>query len=161
MDLEKKWIVIFYQLINELKLIHNLKNQNFDFYIPKILVSKNNRIKNSQLFPGYCFVRSADNQISSLKYTKGVKYVLKFGNSYAYIDIKTINDIKKFTQDYEINSLFIKPDLNSDVTIMSGPLKGNLVRVMSLTKDDRVKFLYTLLGRNKISETDLTSIKIN
>lgn len=160
MDLEKKWFVIFYQLTHELKLINNLQNQNFYFYIPKILVSKNNRIKNSPLFPGYGFVKCGDNQISSLKYTKGVKDVLKFGNSYACVDMKIINDIKKFSLDYEINSLLIKPELDSDVTILSGPLKGNLVRVMSLTKDDRVKFLYTLLGRNKISETDLTSIKI-
>jgi len=161
MDLEKKWFVIFYQLINELKLINNLQNQNFDFYIPKILVSKNNRIKNSPLFPGYGFVRSADNQISSLKYTKGLKYILKFGNSHACVDISIINDIKKFSQDYQNNSLLIKPELQSDVTILRGPLKGNLVRVMSLTKNDRVKFLYSLLGRNKISETDLNSIKIN
>lgn len=160
MDLEKKWFVIIYQLTHELKLINNLQNQNFHFYIPKILVSKNNRIKNSPLFPGYGFVQCSDNQLSSLKYTKGVKDVLKFGNSYACVDMKIINDIKKFSLDYEINSLLIKPELNSDVTILSGPLKGNLVRVMSLTKDDRVKFLYTLLGRNKISETDLTSIKI-
>ena len=106
-------------------------------------------------------MQCGDNQLSSLKYTKGVKDVLKYGNSYACIDVKIINDIKKFSLDYKIDSLLIKPELNSDVTILSGPLKGNLVRVMSLTKDDRVKFLYTLLGRNKISETDLTSIKIN
>ncbi|MDC0244861.1 hypothetical protein OAK96_06385 [Pseudomonadota bacterium] len=159
-ELKKKWYVIHYQLINEQRLVENLINQNFHFYIPKIQLLQNNQVKSTALFPGYGFVQSADHQIAALNYTKGLKYVLKNGAVYSYISDSLINDIKDANKAYQSQPLSLLPKLHSDVTILNGPLKGNLVKVMGFSKTDRVKILFNLLGRNVLSETTLDNLII-
>tara|TARA_B100000768_G_scaffold161204_1_gene161151 strand:- start:81 stop:581 length:501 start_codon:yes stop_codon:yes gene_type:complete len=159
-DSTKKWYVINYQLTNEPRLIENLSNQNFDFYIPKILLLKNKIIKNTPLFPGYGFVQSAANQINSLNYTKGLKYVLKNGAEYSYICDSILSEIQEANKDFQTQPLAVMPKLHSDVIILKGPMKGNLVRVMGFSKSDRVKVLFNLLGRNVHFETTLANLNI-
>tara|TARA_B110000008_G_C16954840_1_gene557769 strand:- start:1248 stop:1748 length:501 start_codon:yes stop_codon:yes gene_type:complete len=159
-DLTKKWYVIHYQLINELRLIENLSNQNFCFYIPKILLLKNKHIKSTPLFPGYGFVQSAANQVTALNNTKGLKYVLRNGDVYSHISDTLISEIQEANKDYQSQPLALLPQLNSHVTISNGPLKGNLVKVMSFSKSDRVKILFNLLGRKVLSETTLDNLII-
>ena len=160
-DSTKKWYVIHYQLINEPRLIENLSNQNFYFYIPKILLLKNKQTKSTPLFPGYGFVQSTANQITALNYTKGLKYVLRNGPVYSHINNSLISEIQEANKDYQTQPLTVLPKLNSHVTILNGPFKGNLVKVMGFSKVDRVKILFNLLGRNLISETTLNNLKIS
>jgi len=157
----KKWYVIHYQLTNESRLIENLNKQNFDFYIPKILLLKNKEIKSTPLFPGYGFVQSTTNQVTPLNYTKGLKYVLRNGSVYSHINDVHIREIQEANKDYQIQPLAVRPKLNSHVTILNGPLKGNLVRVMGFSNADRVKILFNLLGRNVTSEITLNNLKIS
>jgi len=159
-DSSKKWYVIHYQLTNESRLIENLINQNFDFYIPKILLSKNKQIKSTPLFPGYGFVQSTASQITSLNYTKGLKYVLRNGDMYSHIEDTLISEIQEANKDFQTQPLNVMPKMHSDVTILNGPLKGNLVRVMGFSEANRVKILFKLLGRNILSETTLDNLKI-
>jgi transcription antitermination factor NusG len=160
-DSTKKWYVIHYQSINEPRLIENLINQNFYFYIPKILLLKNKQVKSTPLFPGYGFVQSTANQLNALNYTKGLKYVLKNGDVYSCLSDSLISEIQEANKDFQIQPLTLLPKLNSDVTILNGPLKGNLVKVMGFSKADRVKILYNLLGRSVLSETALDNLKIS
>ena len=159
-DSTKKWYVIHYHLKNEPKLIENLSNQNFYFYIPKILLLKNKLTKSTPLFPGYGFVQSTANQINSLNYTKGLKYVLKNGPVYSCINDSLLTEIQEANSKYQTQPLTLLPKLHSDVTILRGPLKGNLVKVMGFSKTDRVKILFNLLGRNVHSETTLGNLII-
>ena len=159
-DLIKKWYVIYYLLKNESRLIENLNNQNFNFYIPKILISKNKLVKHTSLFPGYGFVESTPNHVNSLNYTKGLKYVLKNGSVYSHISDSLLEEIKEANKDFQTHPLVTVPKLYSDVTILNGPFKGNLVRFMGLSKSDRVKVLFILLGRNVHFETTLNNLKI-
>lgn len=159
-DLIKKWYVIYYSLTNEQRLIENLNNQNFNFYIPKILILKNKIIKTTSLFPGYGFVESTPKLVNSLNYTKGLKYVLKNGAVYSHISDVLMEEIKEANKDFQTRPLVAVPKIDSDVTILNGALKGNLVRFMGLSKSDRVKVLFNLLGRNVHFETTLDNLKI-
>ena len=157
----KKWYVIYYQLRNESRLIENLDNQDFNLFIPKILLLKNKKIKSTPLFPGYGFVQCTTNQVSSLNFTKGLKYVLRNGHRYTNISDVHIKEIQEAYQDNQMQPLVVKPRINSNVTVLNGPLKGNLVKVMGFSDADRVKILFNLLGRNLTSEITLNNLKIS
>ena len=79
----KKWLVATYK-INEVKRLEkNLLNQKFDFFLPKITVKKNSKSKEEALFPGYIFINTSFENYSSLKYTIGIKNILKFRSKLA------------------------------------------------------------------------------
>jgi len=156
-----KWYIIYYLLRDEPRLIQNLNNQNFKFYIPKILLLKNKIKKNTPLFPGYGFVQSAPNQINSLNYTKGLKYVLRNGAVYSHISDSILSELHEANKDFQTQPLVIVPKLHSNVTILKGPLKGNLVRFMGFSKSDRVNVLFKILGRNVHFETTSDNLKIS
>ena len=160
-DSTKKWYVIHYNFLNESRLIENLRNQNFYFYIPKILLLKNKQTKSTPLFPGYGFVQSTANQVNSLNYTKGLQYVLRNGSVYSHVSDSLILEIQEANSVYQTQPLTLLPKLHSDVTILKGPLKGNLVKVMGFSKPDRVKILFNLLGRTAHSEIALDNLIIS
>ena len=159
-DSTKKWYVIFYLLRNEPRLIQNLNNQNFKFYIPKILTLKNRIKKNTPLFPGYGFVQSAPNQVNSLNYTRGLKYVLRNSDGYQHISNSIVSELQEANKDFQTQPLVVAPKLDSDVSVLKGPFKGNLVRLMGFSKSDRVSVLFNLLGRDVLFETTLDNLKV-
>ena len=112
------------------------------------------------MFPEYGFVQCSANQITSLNYTKGLKYVLRNGGLYSHVDDTLISAIQYAHKDYQTQPLNVLPKLNSNVTILNGPLKGNLVKVMGFSDADRVKILFKILGRNILSEITLNNLKI-
>ena len=76
----KYWHVATYKL-NEIKRVEtNLLNQKFDYYLPKITTKKINSSPSEKiLFPGYIFIKISSKNFTSLKYTKGIKNIVKFG----------------------------------------------------------------------------------
>lgn len=145
------WLVIRYK-INQLKrLEHNLKNQKLNFYSPKITKEsyKTKALKEIILFPGYGFIKNGIASIHSIKYTKGILDVLKFGNNYAFISNDKINELanaekiskeKPFCEDFYTNDKIIIED---------GPLKGQITKILSLSANDRVNVLINILGSLK------------
>ena len=95
----KYWLVASYKT-NKVKSVEkNLDNQNFEYYLPKITIKKSNSIlKEVILFPGYIFVKTSDKNYSALKYTIGIKNIIKFGNNISHIsddEIKSMQEIEK------------------------------------------------------------------
>ncbi len=150
----KYWFVATYK-INETKRVEsNLTNQNFDYYLPKIKVVKpqSNPIE-EVLFPGYIFINTRLEDYSSIKYTIGIKKVIKFGNSIPRLtdnEIKSIQSIEKLSQSEPLSS---KITIGQDAVIADGPFKGALVKICSLPSKGRIEVLLTLLG-------DLRKVKI-
>ncbi len=89
------WLVASYK-INELaRLKSNLINQNFNYYLPKIFtLDSNAKQKEEILFPGYVFVNTNMSKYSKLKFTRGIKNVIKFGNNISCLTNKEVNGIK-------------------------------------------------------------------
>ena len=72
----KHWIVATYK-INEIKKVEsNLSNQNFDYYLPKIIIEKaNSKIKEEVLFPGYIFINTSFENCLPISNTIGIKCI--------------------------------------------------------------------------------------
>ena len=153
--IDKSWVVIKYNLLNENRLVDNLNNQNFTYYFPKILLKKNNQLTLLNLFPGYAFVQYDENKIHSLNYTKGLSYVLKSGVEYSLLDNIYINKIKDIQESSNNSPLRPMPKLNSEAFISAGPFKGRLVKIIEYKAEDRISFMYNLLGRDLVSDIDI------
>ena len=157
----KSWVVIKYNLSNEIRLIDNLHNQNFIYYFPKIYIKKNSQSILLNLFPGYAFVQYEENKIHTLNYTKGLNYVLKFGLEYSVLDNHYIDDIKEVQESSMKLPISIKPKLNSDAIIKVGPLKGRVIKIIGFKAKDRITVMYNLLGRNLALDVESENIKFN
>ena len=97
--------------------------------------------------------------IHSIKYTKGVIDILKFGNNYAFMSNDKINELanaekisreKPFCEDFYAND---------EIIIEDGPLKGQITKILSLSNNDRVNVLIKILGSVKEIQISKNIIK--
>ena len=155
----KYWLVATYK-INETKRVEsNLSNQNFDYYLPKIKVKKpNSNPTKETLFPGYIFINISLEDYSSIKYTKGIKNVIKFGNSIPRLTDNEIKRIKSIEKSSESKPISSKIKIGQEALVSEGPFKGTLVKICSLPSKGRIEVFLTILGylrRVKILKEDL------
>ena len=157
--MKKNWLVATYK-INEVRRVEsNLLNQNFDFYLPKITIKKiNARPKVEVLFPGYIFVNTSLQNYSALKYTMGIKNIIKFGDNISCISDEEIKAMQMAEVKSKIDPIVSQIQIGQDVMIAKGSLAGSIVKVCSLPSKERVGVLLSFLGsmrRVNISEKDL------
>lgn len=155
----KYWLVATYK-INELKRLElNLSNQNFNYYLPKIVIKKiNSSYKEEVMFPGYIFIQSNIDKFSSLKYTKGIKNIIKFGKNISFMTDNEIRSINKLEESSRLEPIISEPHIGQEVIIKNGSLKGNLAKICSLPSKNRIEILLYFLGslrRITISEENL------
>ena len=155
----KYWIVATYK-ISEVKSVEsNLINQSFDYYLPKILTKKPNaKPKEEAMFPGYIFINASIENYSSVKYTKGIRNIIKFGENIPFMtddEIKSIDMVEKSSRS---NPLISKIEIGQEVNIISGAFSGNIAKICSLPSNKRVGVLLHVLGSSKkidIPEKDI------
>ena len=145
--MKNNWLIALYK-VNEVEILkRNLLNQKLDYYLPTVTKKKlNSTLKEEILFPGYIFVKAGTTNYSSLKYTMGIKNILRFGNyipSISEEDIKAIQMIEKKSKAYPV-PLEIK--IGQEAFVANGALKGNIVRICSLPSKKRVSVLLVFLG---------------
>ena len=155
----KYWLVATYK-INEIKRVEsNLSNQGFDYYLPKINLNKpNSNFAEEILFPGYIFINTRLEDYSSLKYTMGIKKIIKFGKNFACLTNKEIKSIKNIEKISKLNPLSSKIKIGQEAIVADGPFKGILVKICFLDSRDRIEVLLNILGssrRVKILKKDL------
>ena len=158
-NMKKNWLIALYK-INEVKRVEsNLLNQNFDFYLPKITIKKiNSKPKEEVLFPGYIFVNTSFENYSALKYTKGIRNIIKFGDNISCISDEDIKAMQIAEETSKIDPITSIIKIGQDVRISRGSLKGSIVKVCSLSSKERVEVLLSFLGsmrRVTIPEKDL------
>tara|TARA_B100001063_G_scaffold180549_1_gene169657 strand:- start:344 stop:823 length:480 start_codon:yes stop_codon:yes gene_type:complete len=143
----KNWIVATYKS-NEVKRVEkNLLNQNFDFYLPKITIKKiNTKPKVEVLFPGYIFVNTNLENYSALKYTIGIKNIIKFGDNITCISDEEIEAMQMVEKKSKINPVVSQIKIGQEVKIAEGPLTGIIAKVCSLPSKERVGILLSFLG---------------
>ena len=91
----KHWIVATYKTNEVKRLEQNLLNQKFEYYLPKITTKKiNSNPKIEALFPGYVFINTSLKNYSALKYTMGIKNIIKFGGNISMISDEEITAIQ-------------------------------------------------------------------
>jgi transcription antitermination factor NusG len=157
--MKKNWLVATYK-INEVRRVEsNLLNQKFDYYLPKITTKKiNSNPKLEILFPGYIFVNISFINYSALKYTKGIKNIIKFGDNISCISEEEIEAMQMAEETSKIDPVASQIQIGQDVMIAKGSLTGSIVKVCSLASKERVGVLLSFLGsvrRVTIPEKDL------
>ena len=154
------WLVASYKLNEVARLELNLQNQSFDYYLPKIVLKKlNSNHKEELMFPGYIFINTDPANYAALKYTKGIKNILKFGKSIPTMSKDDIEGIMKIECESKNNPISTKYIIGKEVVIKGGSLKGNLVKICSLPSAKRVNIFIHLLGSKRqvnISIEDLS-----
>ena len=152
-NMKKKWFITSYK-INEIKRVErNLLYQNFDFYLPKITTKKINANPRVEvLFPGYIFVNISLENYSALKYTMGIKNIIKFGDNIPFISNKEIEVMKSAEETSKIDPVASQIQIGQDVMIAKGSFAGSIAEVCSLPSKERVGvFLYFLGSMRKIN----------
>ena len=157
--MKKNWIVATYK-INEVRRVEsNLSNQKFDYYLPKITIKKINATSKVEvLFPGYIFVNTSLENYSALKYTMGIKNIIKFGDNISCLSSEEIEAMQMVEVTSKIDPVALQIQIGQDVMIAKGSLTGNIVKVCSLPSKERVGVLLSFLGsvrRVTIPEKDL------
>ena len=158
-SMKKKWLITSYKT-NEVKRVErNLLNQNFEFYLPKITIKKVNvNPKLEVLFPGYIFVNTSLENYSALKYTMGIKNIIKFGDNVPFISDKEIEAMQMAEETSKKDPIALQIQMGQDVMIAKGSLAGSIAKVCSLPSKERVGVLLYFLGtmrRVTISKKDL------
>ena len=157
--MKKNWLVATYK-INEVRRVEsNLLNQKFDYYLPKITTKKiNSNPKVEVLFPGYIFVNTSLENYSALKYTMGIRNIIKFGDNISCISDEEIEAMQMAEETSKIDPVASQIQIGQDVMIAKGSLTGSIVKVCSLPSKERVGVLLSFLGsvrRVTIPEKDL------
>jgi len=157
--MKKNWLVATYK-INEVRRVEsNLLNQKFDYFLPKITTKKiNSNPKVEVLFPGYIFVNTSLENYSALKYTMGIRNIIKFGDNISCISDEEIEAMQMAEEVSKIDPVVSQIQIGQDVMIAKGSLTGSIVKVCSLPSKERVGVLLSFLGsvrRVTIPEKDL------
>ena len=155
----RHWFVATYK-INEIKTAEtNLKNQKIHYYLPKIVIKKHNlNPKEEVMFPGYIFIYAEIDKYSSVKYTKGIKDIIRFGENIAQISDEEIKNINLVEKSSRLEPFIQEIKIGQEVNIVRGTFKGNIAKISSLPSKDRVSILLHILGsltKINILEKDL------
>ena len=144
------WLVATYK-INEIKRAEsNLSNQKIDFYLPKIKVKNlNSNVSEEILFPGYIFINTRLEDYSTIKYTKGIKKVVKFGRNIPRLTDIEINSIQSIEKLSNFEPITPKINIGQDAVVADGPFKGTLVKICSLPSKNRIEVLLSILGSSR------------
>ena len=157
--MKNNWLVAIYK-INEVRRVEsNLLNQKFDYCLPKITTNNiNSNPKVEVLFPGYIFVNTSFENYSALKYTIGIKNIIKFGHNIPCISDEEIEAMQMAVEESKINPVATQIQIGQNIMIANGSLAGSIVKVCSLPSKERVGVFLSFLGsvrRVTIPEKDL------
>ena len=101
------------------------------------------------LFPGYIFVNTSIENYSALRYTIGIKNIIKFGGNIAHISNEEIKLIKIAEEASKVAPLIPNLKVGQDVFISGGSLKGAMAKICSLPSKERVEVFLTFLGTER------------
>jgi len=147
------WVAFNYFKKNEKTVIFNLENQDYEYFIPKVLIKIDSNIKTDNLFPGYGFVKY-NHSITSLNFTRGVNKVVRFGSNYGLLNDDQIKKMKILMDESFASPIILRKPINSEVILVNGPLKGIFGKLISYSSSERVEVLYNMLGKNLTIETE-------
>ena len=157
--MKKNWLVATYKINEVRRLERNLLNQKFEYYLPKITSKKiNSNPKVEMLFPGYIFINTSLENYSALKYTMGIRNIIKFGENISSIADEEIIAMQMAEETSKINPVLLQIQIGQDVMIGKGSFAGNIAKVCTLPAKERVGILLSFLGsvrRINIPQKDL------
>jgi transcription antitermination factor NusG len=119
------------------------------------------RVKRTEwpLFPGYCFVRLAEQSVLSVLNCAGVTQIVSFAGHLASIPEHEIEGVRRLTATaLEYDALpFVR--IGAPVRVVRGPLAGTEGRLLSKGKHFRLLLAIELLGRMLSVEVSASDVQ--
>jgi len=147
------WYAVQTQPNRENLAVAHLERQGFDVWLPccERIVKHARQIKRVRrpLFPGYLFI-NFDLEAArwrTINGTIGVKNIVSFGRTPSVVDSEFITALKaseSLDGFVDTGNDNLKPD--QDVEILSGPMAGQIGKLLSLDAGNRVTVLLQMLG---------------
>ena len=156
----RQWFAVHTKPRQEEVAEENLIRQGFDTYCPRIQVEKRKRGKRVKvieaMFPRYLFVQFAPghDNISSIRFTKGVTQLVRFGGEPARVPDAVIQLLKSSATDPSgiYIELLPEPKPGDSVRIVDGSLAGLSGVFYKKNSEERVIILLDVLGnQNKVT----------
>jgi len=147
--MKKKWLIATYKNKEVARVECNLQYQNFYYYLPKLTIKEinsNSNPKEVALFPGYIFIYTSLENYSALKYTIGIKNIIKFGDNISCISDEDIKSMQMAEKNSKVDPITTQVQVGQNVSISEGSLRGSMVKICSLPSKGRVDVLLTFLG---------------
>jgi len=156
----KQWFAVHTKPRMEEMAEDHLLRQGFDIYFPRIQRDKRRRGKRVKvieaMFPRYLFIRFNPGQdnISSIRYTRGVSRLVRFGNEPARVPDEVIQLLK--TSATDPSGLYIEltpePRPGDRVSIIDGAFAGLTGVFHKANSEERVIILLNFLGeQNRVA----------
>lgn len=139
------WYVLRTKPRQEARAIINLENQQFEVYCPWLIRKNGQR---EALFAGYVFVRveAFERSYSSLRSTRGVLTIVKFGEHWSTVDDSLIDFLKSNERHHQGVPLFRREQA---VIIQDGPFKGIEAVYLCASGEARAMVLIDILHRKQ------------
>ncbi|HFC54192.1 MAG TPA: transcription/translation regulatory transformer protein RfaH [Gammaproteobacteria bacterium] len=156
----KRWYVIHAKPRQEDVAEENLARQGFEVYCPRI---KREQIRRGRrvmvieaMFPRYLFVcfESGQDNISSIRYTRGVSRLIRFGDELARVPDSVIRLLKESASDPSgmYIELLPEPKKGDRVSIVGGAFAGLSGVFYKKSGEERVIILLNFIGKqNKVT----------
>ncbi len=144
------WYVLKTKVRQEQRAEAHLQNQDLTTYCPR-LVRRSGSVE--ALFPGYIFINldCIATHYTSVRSTRGVQTVLKFGDWWATVDDGFIDYLKFKESGYTDVPEF---QSNQNVIFKDGPFKDLEAVYLCSNGTDRAMVLLKLLGRKQTIEVE-------
>jgi transcriptional antiterminator RfaH len=158
-----QWHLVYTKPRQEEKAFINLKNQNYESYLPFILKEKilkgKKVLMKEPMFSRYLFIRLNNDGLqnwSPIRSTKGVSHLVNFGSHLATLDDEIINILRQKIG----KNLTIKAFSDNDsVEIIDGPFKGLKALFKAYSGDERAILLLDFMAKHIHAKFNLKQFK--
>ena len=162
-----KWLVAYTKPRQEQVAFQNLERQNFEVYLPQYKKFKNTALGSvpvfEPMFPRYIFFRprQATHSIETVRSTKGVSHLVRFGFEPGVVSADMVATIQAFEAEQNQASLFDMSNFKAGqrVKLMHVAL-GNMEGLVQSVSSKRVAVLLEILGRYTLVQLDHHQLEV-
>ncbi|MBU0499446.1 MAG: transcription/translation regulatory transformer protein RfaH [Gammaproteobacteria bacterium] len=158
----KAWRLLFTKPRGEEDAARNLKDQGYEVYLPRLKAQKRVRGEYREiiepLFPRYLFIHliaGVDNW-SPIRSTPGVSNLVRFGDRYASLPERIIEDLRQ--REDTAGLIPLKPpalDKGDRVRILDGPFQDIEAIIYARSGEERVILLLNIAGKEAKVQTSI------
>lgn len=150
-----RWYAVRTQPRAEDRAQHNLKNQGFEVFTPRVAHSvrhaRRQEWRLSPLFPGYTFIRldATRQRWRPVDSTFGVSNIVKVGETPAPLPVGLIEQMKTIADENgELTGLAETIAIGDRVRVLGGPFDNWIGEVLALPERDRILLLIQMATRD-------------
>lgn len=158
----KNWYALYTKPHKEEQVCSLLESKGLEAYLPTVKIRKNGHCKVTPFFSCYLFVRvGPSNDLSSMRWTPGLRRVVSFGDQPALVDDDVISFLRQRLAEMEEMGYRASQFKSGErVLITSGPLKDfEAVFEHGLSSGQRARILVDFLGRWTRCEVEIDRLK--